>query len=102
MRRSGRLAAMVALTAAVVVAGVGCGVTTGGSVDRADPAKVPFGLLDTGSTVAADPGPTPALVDLYEETGRGIGLEKALQASFGFGEDELTARWRTRLSHSAS
>ncbi|WP_143055140.1 hypothetical protein [Nocardioides luteus] len=52
--------------------------------------------------VLADAGGEQALVDLYEETGRGIGLEKALQASFGFGEDELTARWRSRLSHSAS
>lgn len=52
--------------------------------------------------VLAEAGGEQALVDLYEETGRGIGLEKALQASFGFGEDELTARWRARLSHSAS
>ncbi|WP_328531593.1 hypothetical protein OG984_10855 [Nocardioides sp. NBC_00368] len=52
--------------------------------------------------VLAAAGGEQALVDLYEETGRGISLEKALQASFGFGEDELTARWRTRLSHSAS
>ncbi len=52
--------------------------------------------------VLAEAGGQQALVDLYEETGRGIGLEKALQASFGFGEDELTARWRARLSHSAS
>ncbi|MBG6097399.1 hypothetical protein [Nocardioides luteus] len=52
--------------------------------------------------VLAEAGGEQALVDLYEETGRGIPLEKALQASFGFGEDELTARWRARLSHSAS
>ncbi|HEY9394963.1 MAG TPA: hypothetical protein VIP58_12495 [Nocardioides sp.] len=51
--------------------------------------------------VLAEAGGEQALVDLYEETGRGIGLEKALQAGFGFGEDELTARWRTHLSHSA-
>lgn len=51
--------------------------------------------------VLAEAGGEQALVDLYEETGRGIDLEKALQASFGFGEDELTARWRTRLSESA-
>lgn len=51
--------------------------------------------------VLAEAGGEQALVDLYEETGRGIGLEKALQASFGFGEDELTARWRTHLSESA-
>lgn len=51
--------------------------------------------------VLADAGGEEALVDLYEATGRGIGLEKALQASFGFGEDELTARWRSRLSESA-
>lgn len=51
--------------------------------------------------VLAEAGGEQALVDLYEETGRGIGLKKALQASFGFGEDELTARWRTRLSQSA-
>ncbi|SDK88552.1 hypothetical protein SAMN05428985_106545 [Nocardioides sp. YR527] len=51
--------------------------------------------------VLAEAGGEQALVDLYEETGRGIGLEKALQAGFGFGEDELTARWRTHLSESA-
>ncbi|MFD4323666.1 hypothetical protein ACFWQC_03475 [Nocardioides sp. NPDC058538] len=51
--------------------------------------------------VLAEAGGEQALVDLYEETGRGIGLEKALQAGFGFGEDELTARWRTHLSDSA-
>lgn len=51
--------------------------------------------------VLAEAGGERALVDLYEDTGRGIGLEKALQASFGFGEDELTARWRTHLSDSA-
>ncbi|MGY0536798.1 hypothetical protein ACW14X_04720 [Nocardioides sp. YJ-D4] len=51
--------------------------------------------------VLAEAGGEQALVDLYEETGRGIGLEKALQAGFGFGEEELTARWRTHLSHSA-
>jgi hypothetical protein len=51
--------------------------------------------------VLADAGGERALVDLYEETGRGISLEKALQASFGFGEDELTARWRKHLSDSA-
>ena len=51
--------------------------------------------------VLAMAGGGDALVDLYEETGRGVPLEKALQASFGFGEDELTARWRTHLSDSA-
>lgn len=51
--------------------------------------------------VLAEAGGEQALVDLYEETGRGIDLEKALQAGFGFGEDELTARWRTHLSDSA-
>ncbi|MGH3350452.1 MAG: hypothetical protein ACRDPS_07275 [Nocardioides sp.] len=51
--------------------------------------------------VLAEAGGEKALVDLYEETGRGVPLEKALQASFGFGEDELTARWRTHLSDSA-
>ncbi|NGN91535.1 hypothetical protein G5C66_02115 [Nocardioides sp. KC13] len=52
--------------------------------------------------VLAEAGGEQALVDLYDETGRGIGLEKALQASFGFGEDELTARWRSHLSDSAA
>lgn len=52
--------------------------------------------------VLAEAGGEQALVDLYDETGRGIPLEKSLQANFGFGEDELTARWRTHLSHSAA
>ncbi|MFE6647307.1 hypothetical protein ACFVJS_12145 [Nocardioides sp. NPDC057772] len=51
--------------------------------------------------VLAEAGGEQALVDLYDETGRGIPLEKSLQASFGFGVDELTARWRTHLSDSA-
>ncbi|MBB3089426.1 hypothetical protein [Nocardioides albus] len=51
--------------------------------------------------VLVEAGGEQALVDLYEETGRGIALEKALQSGFGFGEDELTARWRTHLSDSA-
>ncbi|MBC7275271.1 hypothetical protein [Nocardioides sp.] len=52
--------------------------------------------------VLAEAGGEEALVDLYEETGRGTALEKALQSSFGFGEDELTARWRAHLSESAA
>jgi hypothetical protein len=52
--------------------------------------------------VLAEAGGEQALVDLYEETGRGIALEKALQSGFGFGEDELTARWRAHLSDSAA
>ncbi|TQL69274.1 hypothetical protein FB381_3179 [Nocardioides albertanoniae] len=51
--------------------------------------------------VLAEAGGQEALVDLYEQTGRGVPLERALRASFGFGVDELTARWRTHLSDSA-
>lgn len=51
--------------------------------------------------VLVDAGGEQALVDLYDAVGRGVPLQEALQASFGFGVDELTARWRTRLSESA-
>lgn len=54
--------AVVALGALAVA---GCGVTTSDRVDRADPERVPFGLLDTDTSVAPDRGPTSRPVDLY-------------------------------------
>lgn len=47
--------------------------------------------------VLVEAGGEDALVDLYEETGRGVPLDKALRASFGWEEKALIMRWRNHL-----
>ncbi|MBO0843330.1 MAG: hypothetical protein J2O46_09100, partial [Nocardioides sp.] len=41
------------------------------------------------------------LIAVYDDTGRGVSLDASLRKHFGFGEAELTSRWRTYLTDNA-
>lgn len=57
-------------------------------------------LGDLGGATGSHAG-EKSLLAVYDETGRGVSLDASLRKHYGFGEAELTSRWRTYLTDNA-